>query len=280
MADEHQWQSSDEPESPIVELEQERSGWLLPVFIVLLLLLGSGYLLSSFLEESPKLPEVSVGTPLAMKQPAASTVSESVPVIVSEPVPDEKETSVEEALVEDVVIVDEVEPASSITREGDLVTITVYEEVQAEVIAELEQSEGGMTDKAQHQASVVVAQEDTAADIVEPVEEGLNVVWSTHRQAQVDLASEGGQQLKSVNEAKQAVQLEPVPLRPVLTIEEIVHVVVKGDTLWDIAERYIHDPFRYPELARLSQIQNPDLIYPGDRVRIRIIRHAEGNGGQ
>jgi len=51
--------------------------------------------------------------------------------------------------------------------------------------------------------------------------------------------------------------------------EEMEHVVVKGDTLWDITRRYIGDPFRYPELARLSQIRNPDLIYPGDRVKIR-----------
>jgi nucleoid-associated protein YgaU/chemotaxis signal transduction protein len=50
---------------------------------------------------------------------------------------------------------------------------------------------------------------------------------------------------------------------------EFVHIVVKGDTLWDIAKKYLKDPFRYPELARLSEIKNPDLIYPGDTVRIR-----------
>ena len=49
---------------------------------------------------------------------------------------------------------------------------------------------------------------------------------------------------------------------------EIIHIVVKGDTLWHIAIRYVNDPFRYPELAKLSKIKNPDLIYPGDRVRI------------
>ena len=48
----------------------------------------------------------------------------------------------------------------------------------------------------------------------------------------------------------------------------IIHRVVKGDTLWHIAQRYINDPFRYPELARLSRIKNPDLIYPGDKVKI------------
>jgi nucleoid-associated protein YgaU len=48
----------------------------------------------------------------------------------------------------------------------------------------------------------------------------------------------------------------------------IVHVVVKGDTLWDIAKRYVRNPWRYPELARLSNIKNPHRIYPGNKVKI------------
>ena len=36
----------------------------------------------------------------------------------------------------------------------------------------------------------------------------------------------------------------------------------------DIAEHYLGHPFQYPELARLSRIRNPDLIYPGDTIRI------------
>ncbi|MDY6978413.1 MAG: LysM peptidoglycan-binding domain-containing protein [Pseudomonadota bacterium] len=50
----------------------------------------------------------------------------------------------------------------------------------------------------------------------------------------------------------------------------ITHVVKKGDTLWDIAEHYVNDPFKYPEIAELSEIENPDLIYPGEIVRIRV----------
>jgi len=46
------------------------------------------------------------------------------------------------------------------------------------------------------------------------------------------------------------------------------HIVVQDDTLWQIAERYLDDPFRYPELAERSRISNPDRIYPGDVVRI------------
>lgn len=57
---------------------------------------------------------------------------------------------------------------------------------------------------------------------------------------------------------------------PQSKLRVVTHVVVKGDTLWDIAEEYVKDPFRYPELAELSKIKNPDLIYPYDLVRIHI----------
>jgi chemotaxis signal transduction protein len=46
------------------------------------------------------------------------------------------------------------------------------------------------------------------------------------------------------------------------------HVVVRGDTLWDIARKHVGDASRYPELAKLSSIGNPHLIHPGDVVRI------------
>lgn len=48
----------------------------------------------------------------------------------------------------------------------------------------------------------------------------------------------------------------------------INHKVVKGDTLWYIANKYFDDPYRYPELAVLNQINNPHLIYPGNTVKI------------
>lgn len=54
-------------------------------------------------------------------------------------------------------------------------------------------------------------------------------------------------------------------------INEVIHTVVKGDTLWAIAKKYVKNPFLYPELARLSNIKNPHRIYPGNRVRIRFI---------
>ncbi len=55
------------------------------------------------------------------------------------------------------------------------------------------------------------------------------------------------------------------------------YVVVPGDTLWGISQRYTDSPWRWPDLWNLNreQIRNPHLIYPGyvivlDRERAQL----------
>ena len=61
-----------------------------------------------------------------------------------------------------------------------------------------------------------------------------------------------------------------------------LHVVRRGDTLWDIGWYYFNDPWQWPKIwSYNAQITNPHWIYPGDLVRLlpRGVFVSQGNGG-
>jgi hypothetical protein len=48
-----------------------------------------------------------------------------------------------------------------------------------------------------------------------------------------------------------------------------LHIIQRGDTLWDLSNQYLRNPFLWPQLWDANRyIENPHLIYPGDPVRI------------
>jgi chemotaxis signal transduction protein/nucleoid-associated protein YgaU len=55
------------------------------------------------------------------------------------------------------------------------------------------------------------------------------------------------------------------------------YIVVKGDTLWHISERFTGNPFNYPHIAGENRIADPDLIFPGQKIYFGKKQNAPAN---
>lgn len=61
-----------------------------------------------------------------------------------------------------------------------------------------------------------------------------------------------------------------------------VYVIKRGDTLWGLSERFMKDPYYWPNMwSANEQITNPHIVYPGQKIkiypdRIEMVENEEG----
>ncbi|MCR4952745.1 MAG: LysM peptidoglycan-binding domain-containing protein [Treponema sp.] len=71
---------------------------------------------------------------------------------------------------------------------------------------------------------------------------------------------------------EQAEEVVPVPPEPVKEEKpaDVKYKIKWGDTLWDIADTYYKNPWRYKKIARYNGIKNPDYIISGTVILIPV----------
>jgi hypothetical protein len=74
------------------------------------------------------------------------------------------------------------------------------------------------------------------------------------------------------------------PKEIALTPGHQVHIVQKGDTLWDLGTKYLGNPFAWPQIWELNKwVKDPHWIYPGDPLIVdgsRTVVPAAGKEGE
>lgn len=76
--------------------------------------------------------------------------------------------------------------------------------------------------------------------------------------------------MKTICRIFAALALLLLPLAAAAQVPEQIYTIKKGDTLWGISERFIKDPYYWPNLwANNPFLTNPHFIYPGQQVAIR-----------
>lgn len=69
--------------------------------------------------------------------------------------------------------------------------------------------------------------------------------------------------------------ISPKPVvakKPKKKYKEITYTIKKGDTFWDIAKKYLGDPYKFRDILKWNDLSYPDTRtqVPGKKIKIRI----------
>jgi hypothetical protein len=82
-----------------------------------------------------------------------------------------------------------------------------------------------------------------------------------------DFRRSGGSVVVTGGKGGQAILSDSDSRRPLIPS---IHLVRRGDTLWDLSGTYYGNPWQWPRIWSYNpQIENPHWIYPGDQVRMQ-----------
>lgn len=66
------------------------------------------------------------------------------------------------------------------------------------------------------------------------------------------------------------------PSREGIIVQEID--IKRGDTLYDLSRKFSGHGMYFPQILLFNQIQNPNLIYPGNKLKVPITKHSGTDG--
>ncbi|MCL2214927.1 MAG: Hsp70 family protein [Treponema sp.] len=85
---------------------------------------------------------------------------------------------------------------------------------------------------------------------------------------QAPSAAPAQSQTQAVSAPRSSSQASSFNVPVIIPREGINYVIRWGDTLWNIAETFYRDPWRYPVIAQYNSISNPAYIISGRTIRI------------
>ncbi len=97
-----------------------------------------------------------------------------------------------------------------------------------------------------------------------PVETNSEVVEEKVEEPPVPAAKED--EIVIIEKAEEVVPEQPAPAKT--EPQKIYYKIRWGDTLWDIADTYYKNPWRYKYIAKYNGIKNPDYIISGNVITI------------
>ena len=183
---------------------------------------------------------------------------------------------------EDNLLTKTTEPAqpyrADISQQQDEITITLHRPAPVTSEPEIEAKFATEIDQGIEEKKNELVDSPSATKEISPFSSSVKETITIKEESSVSSTTNEQEQIKDAEQSEGKIEINVEKNTNTKTkkdkaIQEFIHIVKKGDTLWAIAKKYVNDPFLYPELARLSNIKNPHRIYPGNRVRIRFINN-------